>query len=112
MKRFYCAVILLALVFISSFWLNCRIADFTAEFTQVIKESEDPQQIQQYWNENQKYILMLLPHNQTDSISAAVNALPQYKNDSEEHYAVIKAELTSKLKMIEDSLKLNGENIF
>ena len=55
---------------------------------------------------------MILPHNQTEAVSAAVSTLPDCKAVSEEYYVLKKAELVSKLEIIKDSLELSGENIF
>ncbi len=112
MKRFFCAVILLAVIFISSFYMNFRIRNFASEFTDVVNRSEEPMQIQQYWAQNEKFVLMLLPHNQTEAISAIINTLPDYKAASEEYYNIRKAELLSQLELIGESMKLSGANIF
>ncbi|MBQ7595853.1 MAG: hypothetical protein IJU45_04215 [Clostridia bacterium] len=112
MKRFYCAVIILAFVFTSSFVLNRRIEQFTSELIDIVNEAQEPEQIQRFWNQNKKFVFMILPHNQTEAVSAAVSTLPDCKAVSEEYYVLKKAELVSKLEIIKDSLELSGENIF
>ncbi len=112
MKRFYCAVIILVLVFTSSFMLSRSIERFTSQLIAIVDEAEEPEQIQQFWNRQKKYFFMILPHNQTESVGAIINTLPDCRAVSEEYYTLRKAELVSKLEIIKSALELSCENIF
>ena len=112
MKRFYISVVLLIIIFSFSFILNNKIARFTDEMINAVNESESPEQIQQFWNSKEKYVLCVLSHNQTEAVSVIIDSLDEYRDVSEEYYNIRKAELVSRLEAVRASLMLKSENVF
>lgn len=112
MKRFYISVVLLILIFSFSFILNNKIARFTDEMINTVYESDSPEQIKKFWDSKEKYVLCVLSHNQTETVSIIVDSLDEYRDISEEYYNIRKAELVSRLEAVRASLMLKSENIF
>lgn len=112
MKRFVIAVILLISIFAGSAVMNHLTCHYTTQMIAAVKDPDGYDELNRIWNEKQKLFFMLLPHEQTDTVSCIIKSLPDCKKISQTLYESKLAELCAKLELLRDSMKLNCENIF
>ncbi|MCQ2479313.1 MAG: hypothetical protein MJ120_01635 [Clostridia bacterium] len=106
MKRFCCAIIILLLTITSSAFLNTKILKISEEISYAAANKND-EKIVEIWNENYLFFSLVLKQEKTEEIQLIIDDIDNKKAPSE----TLK-KLKNEMDGINDSMKLNLENIF
>lgn len=112
MKRFVCAIILLAVTICAAVLLTLRTSSLANDLELLVDSTAKTEEICSWWEENEKWFSVLLPHHDTEEIEALIESLEDTGKASAENYSMIRAELKSKIRLLKESMLVNAENIF
>ena len=112
MKRFVCAIILLAVTICTAALLTLKTVSLADELELLVDSPAKAEEICSWWEENEKWFSVLLPHHDTEEIEALIESLEDTGKASAENYGMIRAELKSKIRLLKGSMLVNAENIF
>lgn len=112
MKRFVCAIILLAVTICTAVLLTVKTASLARELESLVDSAAKSEDICSWWEDNEKWFSVLLPHHDTEEIEALIESLEETGKASSENYGMIRAELKSKIRLLKESMLVNAENIF
>lgn len=107
MKRFYCALVLLAVIITSSIYLNRKIEKKAEELIYITQNADDESTICSWWDKNDIWFDALLHDDLIKPIYLNINKL---KSDVETEECKMNIIINSQ--KIKDSVKLSIENIF
>ena len=112
MKRFAAAIIILIFIFSLSVMLNLKVVRITENLLTLANENADSAEISNYWQQNERFIMMILPHAQTDQVVQIIYELPQNNDPTDEYNEIKRTELKKRLEALKNSFYLKPENIF
>lgn len=112
MKRFICAILLLAVTVCTAVLLTLKTVSLADELALIVDSPADANEIYLWWDKNEKWFSVLMPHRDTEEIEAMIETLKGTEKSSEENYVMVREELKSKIKLLKDSMLVNASNIF
>lgn len=112
MKRFVCAIILLTITILSAVLLTVKTSSLANELELLVDSPANAEEICLWWDKNEKWFSVLLPHHDTEEIESLIESLVDTGKASSENYGMVRAELKSKIRLLKESMLVNAENIF
>ena len=80
MKRFFAALILLAVTVFTAVYLNSKTLSLAEEFIEIIDSDCTAAQLRNAWEEKSKLFTILLPHEQVEDIETIIESLVDQKD--------------------------------
>lgn len=92
--------------------LTLRTSSLANDLELLVDSPAKAEEICSWWEKNEKWFSVLLPHHDTEEIEALIESLEDTGKASAENYSMIRAELKSKIRLLKESMLVNAENIF
>lgn len=82
------------------------------ELIDIIDSAAAPKELYDWWDNESKWFLVLLPHEKVEEIEAMIERLDGTQENSDDLYDSLRLELKYKVETLKESMALNLENIF
>lgn len=107
MKRFICAVIMLALIIIITASVNIYLISLSDTMIELSSDSKNTQEIKDFWQSKKIWFNIFLPHEQIDDVNSYIEELDNGKNPKETF-----ENLKTSVEELKEKISFTAENVF